>query len=248
MAEEKLNLMQKLAKIRKIADVVVKSLKGYNYTYSDINDILANVKAGMAKYGVSLIPLITPQTTLVDQTVIVNTKVDKTGKPYDQSSTEYLVKSDMVFKWVDDETSDCLEVPWALIGSQADPSQAFGSAITYCTRYFLTDYFQIPQVKSDVDEYRKKQKEAEESEDRAVAEALISEFDVTIRAFLAANPDKEEEIKAFLSRYAKNSNYKSIKDPRLATQLTEDFAKAYLGETEAKTKAKSKTKSDETEE
>ena len=52
MAEEKLNLIQKLAKIRSIADVVSKDKKGYNYTYADITSILAKITAGMKKYGV----------------------------------------------------------------------------------------------------------------------------------------------------------------------------------------------------
>ena len=56
MAEENLNLYQKLAKIRKIVDVVTKQKSGFKYTYADINEILAKVKGGMERYGVSLIP------------------------------------------------------------------------------------------------------------------------------------------------------------------------------------------------
>lgn len=227
--EQKINLMQKLAKIRNIADAVVKSLKGFNYTYADITDILAKVKAGMAKYGVSLIPYVIPATTTVTKEAIVNTKVAKTGEPYDQTATEYLIKADMVFDWVDDESGEKISVPWVLVGAQSDPSQAFGSGMTYVTRYFLTDYFQIAQVKTDVDEYRSKQKESAESEDRAIAESLIGDFDAALRLYLADNPDKAEEIKAFTARYAKNSNYKAIKDPALAAKLVEDFKKNYGG-------------------
>ena len=54
MADEKLNLYQKLAKIRKIVDVVSKQKSGFKYTYADINEILAKVKGGMERYGVSL--------------------------------------------------------------------------------------------------------------------------------------------------------------------------------------------------
>lgn len=38
---ETLNLMQKLAKIRAISDVVAKEKRGYNYSYADITSILA---------------------------------------------------------------------------------------------------------------------------------------------------------------------------------------------------------------
>ena len=44
-----MNLIQKLAKIRSIADVAVKDKRGYNYSYADITQILATVKSGMKK-------------------------------------------------------------------------------------------------------------------------------------------------------------------------------------------------------
>lgn len=238
MNEEKLNLYQKLAKIRGIADVVVKSKKGFNYTYADVTDILARVKAGMVKYGISLIPLITPGTVSVAQQVTVNTKINKAGQTYDQTTTEYLVSGDMIFRWVEDETGEALDIPWTVVGAQADPSQAFGSGLTYCTRYFLTDYFQIPQVDSDVDAYRSKQKAAAEAEERAISASIIDEFDTTVRTYLADNPDKAEDVKAFISRYAKKGDYLSIKDPALAKKLVEDFAKAYLNKDEKPAKSK----------
>lgn len=47
MADTKLNLVQKLAKIRAISDVVSKEKRGYNYSYADITTILANITAGI---------------------------------------------------------------------------------------------------------------------------------------------------------------------------------------------------------
>ena len=229
MAEEKLNLIQKLAKIRAISDVAQKNKKGFNYTYADITAILANVTGGMKKYGVSLIPCIVPGTAEVAQNVVVNTKVDKTGKVYDQTSTEMLFKADMVFKWVnDDDKSDFIEVPWFVTGSQSDPSQALGSGLTYCTRYFLTSYFQIAQPETDVDAYRSKQKEAEASEDVAIAKQIIEEFDKLLKQYLADHQDKSEEVKKFISKFAKNANYFAIKEPELASKLLTDFKSHYL--------------------
>lgn len=228
MEETKLNLTQKLAKIRAIADVVKKNKKGYGYTYADISEILAKVKAGMAKYNVSLVPEILHGTSTVQLTTFSNTKVDKAGSPYENVTTEYLVQGDMVFHWKDDETGDHEDVPWVIIGAQSDPSQAFGSGLTYCTRYFLTEYFQIPQVDSDVDAYRSKQKEAAESEDKAIATSIIEDLDVKIKAYLADHPDQSDEIKAFIGRYAKNSNYLAIKEPVLAKKLVTDFDAKYI--------------------
>lgn len=49
MADTKLNLVQKLAKIRAISDVVSKEKRGYNYSYADITTILANITAGIRR-------------------------------------------------------------------------------------------------------------------------------------------------------------------------------------------------------
>ena len=227
---EGLNLVQKLAKIRAISDVVSKDKKGYNYSYADITAILANITAGMKKYGVSLVPSIVPGSSKIEQNVVVNTKVDKTGKVYDQKVTEMLYSADMVFTWINDEDpEDKMCVPWFVTGSQGDPSQATGSALTYCTRYFLTSYFQIAQPDSDPDAYRSKQKAAEAAEDKAIAEEIISRFDVMLKTYLADNPTKSDEVKKFISRYAKNSNYLAIKEPAIAAKLMDDFQNTYLG-------------------
>lgn len=122
---ETLNLIQKLAKIRAISDVVAKEKRGYNYSYADITTILAKITAGMKKYGVSLIPQIVPGTANVEQSVSSTTKFTKTGEAYEAKTTEMLVTADMIFKWVNDEDpEDYIEVPWFVTGSQGDPSQA----------------------------------------------------------------------------------------------------------------------------
>lgn len=229
MADEQMNLVQKLAKIRSMADVVSKEKKGYNYTYADITTILAKITAGMKKYGVSLIPLIVPGTSHVEQNVVTNTKFDKTGKAYNNTVTEMLVCADMVFKWInDDNPTECIEVPWFVTGSQSDPSQALGSGLTYCTRYFLCNYFQIAQSDSDVDDYRSKQKEAEVSEERAIAEEIISQFDSMVKSYLADNPSQADSVKKFITKFAKNANYFAIKEPSLAAKLMDDFKNTYL--------------------
>ena len=196
MSEENLSLIKKLAKIRNISDVAQKNKQGYGYTYTDITEILANVTAGMKKYGVSLLPSIVPGTSKIEQVTTVNTKTDKQGRTYDKKDTEMLFSADMVYKWVnDDNPEEFIEIPWAVVGSQSDPSQSLGSGLTYCSRYFLTNYFQIAQSDLDVDAYRSKQKAAEASEDKAIAEAIIDQFDTILKQFLADNQDKKDEAK-----------------------------------------------------
>lgn len=57
-----LNLVQKLAGIRKMVEVIRKNKSGYNYKYVSEDEILARVTAGMDKYHVLLYPGIVPQT------------------------------------------------------------------------------------------------------------------------------------------------------------------------------------------
>ena len=132
----------------------------------------------------------------------------------------------------DADPSEHLDVPWFVVGAQSDPSQAFGSGLTYCTRYFLTNFFQIAQVETDVDEYRSKQKEAAETEERAIADSIIKEFDTMLRMYLADNQEKKEEVSAFISRYAKKSDYTKIKEPKLAAKLVSDFRAEFMKEEE----------------
>lgn len=228
--EKRMNLYQKLAKVRSIADVAVKDKKGFNYSYADIAQILASVKSGMKKYEISLIPLITPGSSQVSQIVSSTTKFTKTGEPYEQKASEMLFSADMIFRWIDDANpNEYLDVPWTVTGSQSDPSQAFGSAMTYCTRYFLTNYFQIPQVAADdVDSYRSKQKEAAASEDKAIAEEVIKQFDALFKTYLADHQDQSDELKKFVQRYVKDANYFKIKEPMLASKLLDDFKRQYL--------------------
>lgn len=230
-----LNLIQKLAKIRAMSDVVARNKEGHNYTYADITVILANITAGMKKYGVSLIPSIKPETANVTQNVTVNTKVDKAGHVYDKTTTEMLVTADMMFTWVnDDDPEEVIKVPWFVTGSQSDPSQAFGSGLTYCTRYFLTSYFEIAQAQapSDVDAYRSRQKEAEISEEKAIAGEIVSKLDGEVKKYLADNPDESDNIKKLISKYRKDSNYFAIKDPELAAKLLEEFENTYMSREE----------------
>ena len=231
--ERQMNLIHKLAKIRTMSDAVSKEKQGYKYKYADITEILAKITAGMKKYGVSLIPSVVPETMDVSKQVSVNTKIDKTGKSYDQTTTEMLVTAEMSFKWInDDNPEDFVEVPWVVIGSQSDPSQAFGSGLTYCTRYFLCNYFQIAQPESDVDAYRSKQKEAEVSENKAIADEIIARFDNMLKIYLSDNQDKSDEVKKFISKYAKKANYFTIKEPNLAVKLMNDFRDTYMKEKE----------------
>ena len=232
MAEEKnLNIYQKLSKIRDTVDVVKKSKKGFNYTYSDITEILAKVRAMMTKYNVLLCPQFVHGSEQVQSVEFCETKIDNSTKtPYEKKTTEMMVKTQMNFEWINiDNPDDKYVVPWLMVGSQSDVSQALGSGLTYTTRQFLTNFFQIAQD-NDVDTFRTKQKEASEAEDRALAASIIEEFDKAVRAFLNDNKDKAEDIKKFVKKYEPSSNYHNIKKPDIAAALFNEFNDTYLKE------------------
>lgn len=182
----------------------------------------------MKDYGVSLIPSIVPESMSVEKNEIVKTKVTKTGQTYEDKKVEMLVTGYINFRWVNDENpEEYLDVPWFLTGSQDDPSQSFGSAITYCTRYFLTSFFSIAQPDSDVDAYRAKQKMAEEEKDRAIVESILEEVDRVFTNFLEKNPSKKAAAKDLAMKYAKSGNYKTIKDPEKAAKLLDEAMQAF---------------------
>lgn len=228
--ESTLNLVQKLAKIRAMSEIATKSKQGYNYTYTDVTEILAKVTSGMKKYNVSLIPSIVPQTANVSQLVSVNTKIDRQGNAKDVTTTEMLFTADMTFRWVnDDNPEEHIDVPWFITGSMSDCSQSLGAACSYGMRQFLTSYFQIAQSSDlDVDAYRSKQKEAEAAESKAIAGEIISKFDSVNKQFITDNPERAAEVKKFVSRYVKNAEYTKIKDPTLAAKLLEDYTNTFI--------------------
>ena len=228
MLNTTVNLRQKLAIIRNFCDVVVKDKQGYGYTYSDITKILAKVKGLMKKHGVSLEPQIVPGSTNVTFQPISKTKTSKTGQVYEEKSYEYLVTSDMVYNWVDDKTGETISVPWNMMGSQTDPSQAAGSGMSYGLRQFLVKYFQIAEVDSDVDGYRSKQKEAEMSEDLEIAKGLIAELHTQVMELLANDESKSKDLKKFFEKYVKGGDYTKVKEPRLAGKMLEDFTNTYM--------------------
>ncbi len=229
MAEETLNIYQKLAKIRKQVEVVQKNKSGFNYRYVTDDELLAKITGFMDKYGLSLVPSIVQDTMEYEQYHYLKTKLDKSTKqPYEEHNNEIIVSADMVFTWVNNENPDeRVEVPWVIIGQQADSSQAFGSGLTYSMRYFLLKFFSVATPEDDVDNWRSKQRAAEAAEDLAIAKQIIEELDRDVKSFLGKNPDKSGEVKELMSKYVKNSNYFAITESELATKLLAEFREKF---------------------
>ena len=225
-----MNIYQKLAKIRKPVEVLQKNKRAYNYSYVTDDEILAKITGLMEKLGVSLIPGIVPGTTEVTPYSYIKTKSTKDGKIFDQTVNEIIVKADMEYTWVNDEDpDDRIVVPWVLVGQQEDASQAAGSGMTYCGRYFLLKYFNVSTPDDDPDTWRAKQREAEEAENRAVADGITNKALELINAHLEGHPDDRDDIVVIVKKYAKGKggkaspNPKDIHDPTVAAKLLEEI-------------------------
>ena len=229
MAEQNLNIYQKLAKIRKQVEVIQRNKKGYGYTYVSEDEILAKISGFMDKYALSLIPSVVHNSSIVSPYSTKKTKSTNKGEIYEENVNEVLVSADMVFTWVNNENPDeRVDVPWILVGHQSDGSQSFGSGLSYAMRYFLLKFFNIATPDDDPDKWRSKQKAAGVAEDKMIAEEIISTFDTTVKEFLASNQDKTDDVKKFVAKYVKGGNYFAITESVLASKLLSDFKDTFM--------------------
>jgi len=222
----RLNIYQKLAKIRKNVEVLQKNASGYGYKYVSEDMILEKITGLMDKYGLSLIPSIVPGSTKVEPYHYVETKAKKDGSTYDKQSNEVLVSADCVWTWVANENpEERIAVPWMLVGQQADASQAFGSGLSYSSRYFLLKYFNSATTEDDPDNWRSRQKEAEMSEERAIAKEIVTKIHNAVTSYVAEHTDKRDALIETIKSIAvdKNGkvtgNYNAVVDPAVASKL-----------------------------
>ncbi|MBO5037712.1 MAG: ERF family protein [Clostridia bacterium] len=236
MPEVKLNIYQKLAKIRKPVEILQKNKSGYGYKYVTEDLILSKITGLMDKYGVSLIPSIVAGSTKVEPYNYSKTKATKDGKVYEEKVNEVLVSGDMVWTWVNNENpEEKIPVPWAMVGQQADASQAFGSGLSYSSRYFLLKYFNAATSEDDPDNWRSAQKEAAEAEDREITAQIVEKIHGEVSSHLEKVPDDRAKIIDIIKKIARNekgkptSNYFDITDPVIAgnllTELNNFFSK-----------------------
>lgn len=222
------NLYQKLAKIRKQVEVIQKNKSGYGYRYVTEDEILAKITVFMDKYHISLVPNIDKGSAQVSPYTYKKTKTTKSGQIYEEINNEILVNAGMTWYWVNnDDPTETITCPWMLVGQQTDASQAFGSGLTYAARYFLLKYFNIATPDDDPDNFRSKQKLAEQEEDKMIAEQIIGTLDGYIRGYLSSHQDDKEAVKTLVTKYVKSGDYKKITESALAAKLLEDFKSTF---------------------
>ena len=223
-----LNIYQKLAKIRKPVEVIQKNKRGYGYSYVTEDEILAKITGLMGTLGVSLVPNIVPGTSVIEPYHYTKSKAAKDGTPYEEHVNEILVRGEMEWIWVNnDNPEDRIVVPWMFVGSQADASQSFGSALTYASRYFLLKYFNVATSDDDPDNWRSKQREAEDEEEKLVAQKIVEKIHDLVTAHLSEHPDDRQKIADITKKYARDEkgkatgNYFAIDKSATAAQLLE---------------------------
>lgn len=225
-----LNIHQKLLKIVEMAGVLQKTANGFNFKYVPEDEIQARVTAGMKKYGIMLYPGLVPGTLHVEPQIYE--KYDKRTKE-NKTVREYLVVVETLNRWVNaDNPEEYIEIPWAIIGSAEDVSQAFGAGATYCNRYFLMKSLQLATTEDDPDDYRSKQKAAENYEDEEAKkeyDAQLKEIKAAVVAKgseLIASGVKKDDMTGVVAKHnGGNTNPSSIKKIEDCKIILEEFEK-----------------------
>lgn len=240
-----MNIYQKIAKIRQSVGALKKDSSGYNYKYVSDEGILPRVQAGMDKYNIVIIPKIVSGTLSVTPYSYRKKKLLKGGGEVEEIVNDILVRSDMYFEVISaDNPDDKIEVPWALVGQQSDASQAFGSGLTYVTRYFMLKFFQVPTTSDDPDALMRKKKDAEEALKRESIASVIDDIDELVNRYLRAFPDgsadhqkAREALTDVIKKYVKDggkpsADYRKVKTIRAAVELLNALKKQIGGEEE----------------
>ena len=216
MERTEMNIHQKILKIADAAGILQKTKTGFNYKYVPEEEIQAKVTAGMQKYGVMLYHSIVPGTLQVMPYTYQKTK--------DKTINEFIVHADTIYTWVNvDKPEETVEVPWVLVGQMEDASQAFGAAETYCNRYFLMKSLQLATSEADPDNYRSKQKEAENYDDEKVLNAAVKEV-VAMGSRLIKSGIAKDEVMGIVGKYNNgNQNPSSIKSIEVCTAVMKEF-------------------------
>lgn len=225
---QELNIYQKLAKIRKNLEVLQKDKSGYGYKYVSEAEIMSKLSVWLDKMGLLLFPKIVPDTSSAYIEELDTIKYDKkSGETITEKKNEVIVRGEMLYTWVNvDNPDERLEVPWFFAGQQADASQAFGSGLTYCNRYFLLKFFNIATTEDDPDNWRTKQKAEEKKEEVVIAKEILQLVDKAAKSFVEQSDDRDtakEELVKLTKKYVKSGNYLKIEEPALAKKLLEDI-------------------------
>jgi hypothetical protein len=233
MAENKiLNIHQKLAEVGKLVDVLQKDKAVMaKFKYVTEESILSPLMLGIEQQKLALYSSVVPGTLQVSEQKYTKKKKLADGNIFEEPIHETVVSAEMIFKWVNlEDLSDTLEIPWVVVGQQSDASQAWGSGLTYCIRYFYLKFFHIATTESDPDEWRSKQSEVEEKQTQGNLLEVVAEITSLGKSFINGNDAKRIVFENFIKDNNKDkANYSAIKDINIAIGLR-DKLKEFIEE------------------
>lgn len=214
MANEKINLYQKIIEVRKSIGKITKDStagKGSKFSYDYVSGslILSKIKEEMNNQRLLFTPLIKDK----------NYKQVDTTNRYGKPETNYIVELDLSYKWINaDNPEETLEIPFYAIGEQSDPSKAFGTALTYSERYVLLKMFNLPTDEDDADakpqQSQKQKKQPQQQRQDAGKVELVKNNANVLAKILTANdqPMTQQDV---ISAYLNGGNLKDVSNEAL---------------------------------
>lgn len=214
-----MNVHEKILRIAQMAGVLQKNKAAYNFKYTPEDEIQAKVTAGMKKFGVLLVPSIVPGSLHVEP--FAYEKYNKITKKM-ETVKEIMVWGDMICRWYNTENpQDVLEAGWVFAAQKDDISQALGGALTYSNRYYLMKTLQLATVEDDPDNYRSKQRFAEEAEREEELRDLRQAILDTAAEKIKAGADKEAVYQIIADHNNGRKNPNTIKAADIARLVLE---------------------------
>ncbi|MDA9472083.1 ERF family protein [Enterococcus sp. 5H] len=157
MSEAKLNVYQKLAKVRKKVPYLKKDQKSNQYSYVGSSGVLGALNEEINKVGLILKPeIINWHVNDNHEQRWMQDKVKKEPIPTDRIT--YFTELEMLMTWVNiDDPQDRVECRWYAQGVDIAGEKGVGKALTYGEKYFMLKFFNIATDDDDPDKFQKEQ-------------------------------------------------------------------------------------------
>lgn len=163
------DIMRKMIEIRRDLDkfFLDSQAKGttFSFEYVSGSQILRKFRESANEHGVMFTFDIIEYQIEKNQNTYKNLK-----QGYEKTITEYIITGKVKYVYFDIDSGESFETIQPLLGSQGDPSQALGAALTYGERYQILKQFSVPTDNDDPD---KRTQEKPKENDRVFNEDVI---------------------------------------------------------------------------
>ena len=210
---DRLNIYQKLLKVKKTVKYLKKDAKGDRFDYVSSSHVLGSIRETMNDEGL----LLTPE---VIESKVINYR-NKTQKESMVFFTELKVK----FTWIDTDNPDSkIECPWYGQGMDIEGEKGAGKAFTYAEKYFLLKFFNIPTDKDDPDAFQNNHKSSvETSKEQIEKNELVEEYMKLVGSIKF--PAKDKKIKDYVSTVIKSFKKYSLDNMIMQLDKLKEYKK-----------------------